>query len=223
MDYGKYVSSLPDDPIDAMSELVSGFEKLHAENLNSSANNWHNLRTTDYQMFFQLAWKFIEKFDLKFEADTIASTNTEIVSFYKRLNDNVIAWLANQIFEKKYMPNTDALIFDPVKNNNLQEKTNELRQLVIKADFLMPKHRDRLFARLEKFQRELNKPIANRDAFLAGWADVNELIEDMGMKSKPLVDRFREIISSATGRDTALITAEDKPKQIEDHSDGTAE
>jgi len=144
----------------------------------------------------------------------VLSGNKNILEIFNDFDVAVSGWLAEKFFEEKYSPMTDSVNISPEKVQLLQDKTNELRDLVAGAEYLDSKHRMKLLARIEKFQRELHKVISSKDAFMAGWAEVNDMMEDTGKKAKPIVDRFREIISAVRSSEPLQIEVAERPKQI---------
>ncbi len=172
----------------------------------SSDTNIKCFSGSHHNLFLCLSW--VSMFRI------VLSGNKNILEIFNDFDVAVSGWLAEKFFEEKYSPMTDSVNISPEKVQLLQDKTNELRDLVAGAEYLDSKHRMKLLARIEKFQRELHKVISSKDAFMAGWAEVNDMMEDTGKKAKPIVDRFREIISAVRSSEPLQIEVAERPKQI---------
>jgi len=201
-----------------MHQICTDFFDMHDDNIRENPNGWQNSYRHEYQMYFRISHKFVTTFQLKFELPTSLNSNAQILNFFGDFDVLVSAWLAEQFFEQKYAPTTDSVQLDKEKSQKIQDKTNELRDVILGADYLDEKHKRSLLLRLEKFQAELHKAISSMDVFLAAWGDINDMVEDTGKKSKPIVDRFREIISSIKPEATLQISAPDEVKKIENRS-----
>lgn len=222
-DFSKYILELPEDHIEALHQICTDFFDIHAENHTKYADRYESFMRHEYQMFFKIASKFVSEFKLDFNVPESANGNENILYFFNEFDILVSGWLAEQFFELKYSPNTDSIRFSQENVKSLQNKTNELRDIVTNAKYLEEGHRIRLLRRLEKFQAQLHLPISRKDVFMAGWVEVNDMIEDTGNKSKPIADRFREIISAVRSREQIQIGADGKPKQITDQSETDTE
>jgi len=222
-DFSNYIAKLPANHVEALHKICSDFFEMHAQNVSSSGSSWSNYKRHEYQMFFRVSSKFVSTFALDFKTPESLSGNQKILEFFNDFDVSVSAWLADQFFEHKYAPLTDSIQLGKKKSQQIQEKTNELRDVILGADYLDEKHQRSLLLRLEKFQAELHKAISSMDVFLAAWGDINDMVEDTGNKSKPIVDRFREIISSMKPEATLQIKSDEKPKQLTDRSNKDAE
>ena len=75
----------------------------------------------------------------------------------------------------------------------LQALINELRDAIIRAEYLDEDHRRRLLGRLEKLQAELHKRVSDLDLALGVIVQIGAAAGRFGEDAKPLVDRVREI------------------------------
>ena len=218
-DFSNYISELPANHMDALHRICTDFFEIHAKNTKTHRTSYVSYRRHEYQMLFRIAAKFISNFGLEFEIPANVIGNEDIWNFFNEFDVSVSGWLAEQTFELKYAPTSDSIQLGSEKAQFLQKKTSELRDIVLAAAYIDEHHRRRLLDRLEKFQTQLHLSISSKDVFMAGWAEVNDMIEDTGNKAKPIVDRFREIVSAVRSRDSARIGEDAKPKQITDQSE----
>jgi len=218
-DFEKYIAELPPNHVEALSKICADFFRMHQTNRKEFGGAWQDSYRHEYQMFYRIARKFVVNFDLDFELPEEIYGNNRIHGFFVEFDIWVSSWLAEQFFDQKYAPTSDSILLDQTKSKEIQAKTNELRDIVSNADYLNEKHRTVLLKRLEKFQAELHKSISNFDVFLAGWGDINDMVEETGNKSKPIVDRFREILIALKPERNLAISSEEKPKQITDQTD----
>ena len=80
-------------------------------------------------------------------------------------------------------------------------KCSELRSIINASKAIDEKFRNRLLRRLSAIELEINKEKGLFDVLLAGTSDAGETLGKFGNDVKPIVDRFKEIVS--IGRRTA--------------------
>jgi hypothetical protein len=222
MDFPEYISSLSDDPVDALNSICTEFFAFYGKNVEYCSKAKMSLgvyKAHDYQIFFSIAEKFIQHFDIDFEHASEIKSHDGVVNFFNQLKLKVSKLYAIQTFDKKFIHSKDNITLSISEKKQIQSQINELRDSLEQASFIEEKHKRRLLIRLEKFQTEAHKAISSLDVFKAGWSEFNDLLEDTGNKAKPIVDRARELFSITKNKDPALIGKDEQPKQIEDKSD----
>lgn len=199
---------------------------MHTENIEATKNatrDWDGYKGHIYKMFYQMSQQLIAHFKpteiSKFSLTREHFTSKDLVSFFSVLHMSAEQWKMEEIFKKKFVERSSTFKLAQEDVTEMNAKIGELREIVSTSDFLHKKHRRSLLLRLEKFQSEVHKAVSDFDVFLAGWSEVNEMIEDTGKKSKPIVDRFTELLGIAKRNKPKLLDQDDEPKQITDQSD----
>ncbi len=115
----------------------------------------------------------------------------------------------------------DFIRLEPPQRTKIQASLDKLRDMISEADDLEEDHRYRLLRRTTQLQDELNKEVSTFFRTLGQMVFLADSIGKAGDKLKPAVDRAREITEmfSFFKSDNAQISADAKPKQIEDKSD----
>ncbi|KPU84560.1 hypothetical protein JI58_02970 [Marinosulfonomonas sp. PRT-SC04] len=74
------------------------------------------------------------------------------------------------------------------------ELCSEIRSLINESAFLTPEFRNLLLKRLGAMEIQINSEKGTLDTILGGINDVAECAGKFGEDTKPLVDRFRDIL-----------------------------
>ena len=75
----------------------------------------------------------------------------------------------------------------------IQQKINELRELIVDSSLFEENHKERLLKRLEKLQMEIHKKMSSLDKFWGLIGDAGVVLGKFGEDAKPFVDRIKEI------------------------------
>ncbi|MBL4749645.1 MAG: hypothetical protein JKX71_03510 [Amylibacter sp.] len=216
MDYGKYIESLSSDHYDALSQICSDFSEMHADNVQKMGNSWTSSRRSDYQMYFHIAWKFIDKFNLDFDAERTANNNG-IAIFFTDLTDSSSAWLAGQIFDRKFSDTLNCITLNDVEKEEIQNLTTSLRDSINKAKWLEDEKKQRLLNSVNEFQSELDKEIGDYYRRLGMLKDLGSAIGEFGQRAMPMADLVEKISNSFVKiKRPKLLGKTEDPKQIED-------
>ncbi len=230
VDFGNYIASLPDDGVSAIETTCSDFFAMHTENrefAGSQKFTWDNYNQHSYRMFFQVSQQLLKHFRST-ETWELANHDFDeelkaIVRYFAQLQMAVSQWAMEETFKKKFVDKSSTFKLAQEDVSEMNAKIGELREIVSTSEYLNSKHRRRLLLRLEKFQSEVHKAISDFDVFLAGWSEVNDMVEDTGNKSKPIVERFTELFGIAKRNRPAMLEQDDEPKQITNQSEGIEE
>jgi len=218
MDFSDFIAKLPDDSVDALNQICIAYEGFHSSNVGENGANWKHYYKHEYQLFYRTAQRFIIHFDIVFIYEHEITDNEDVNIYFNSFRLMVSELYMEQTFDRKYITGKDSISLTKSEIAEIQTKIDELRKTLSAADYIEAKHKRRILMRLEKFQSEIHKAISDLDIFKAGWSEVNDMLEDTGKKAKPIVDRFKEIISIAKKKDPLLIENDEVPKQIEDKS-----
>ena len=216
MDYGQYIESLSSDHFDALSQICSDFSEMHADNMQRMGNTWASSRRNDYQMYFHIAWKFIDKFNLDFDGERTANNNG-IATFFNDLTDCSSAWLAGQIFDRKFSDTSNSIILNDVEKEEIQNLTTSLRDSINKAKWLEDEQKQRLLHSVNEFQSELNKEIGDYYRRLGMLKDLGSAFGEFGKRAMPMAKLVEKISNSIEKiKRPKLLEKTKEPKRIED-------
>lgn len=198
---------LDENPYIALQALCEKYLEFYRETLSKPENQTIELYSEAIS-----AHSFIQSFALKW--------NLQPTKFVPEpIRENNINKLKNLVFEisgkaeKKYTENTaeeasekyDSLFGNiysykiPEKDfQRIQELVNELREQINKSKEIKKEHKKRLINRLDKFQSELNKDMANFDRFWGVAIEVSGHIGIVCENSKPFFDRINEMVDIVT-------------------------
>ncbi|SRR6266436_6285566 len=107
--------------------------------------------------------------------------------------------------------------------DRIQVLVNELRDLISKNQKIEDDHRRRLLKRLEDLQKEIHKRLSDLDRFYGLMGEAGVALGKFGNDAKPFVDRIREIVQivwraqanaeqlPASARPAALTTEQESP------------
>ncbi len=196
----KYIDSLPDEPLLAISQIV-----------NVSLDEWANTpevhEGNNYEYYLE-AFAIVQALaqnvnDLSLDVPKLNGDTREIskqiVNFFmdvkSQIADHFVALKMAQ-FSNKYhakFGNIFAYEFSEGDLNRIQDLINSLREMIVESELFEPEHKQRLLARLEKVQTEMHKKMSDLDRFWGLMGDAGVALGKFGEDAKPIVDRIREI------------------------------
>ncbi|NOX82924.1 MAG: hypothetical protein GXP06_08040 [Alphaproteobacteria bacterium] len=198
-----YMKSLPSDPIEALEKLHEDYLqiKIQAED----HRGWDQAYHREVIHFVAAAKVILKKLD-KDEAFKFPPINQSIDDFFEgsaEFFDEVRRFFVEENLELNFTKIEQE--FYGVVNENIfielsdteiiqiQNKINELRNMVTDTAAFTSKHKQRLLFRLERMQAELHKVMSDMDVFLGGLVDVAAALGRTGDEAKPIFDRFKDI------------------------------
>ena len=199
IDY-QYVARLPKDAHQALDQVINDFRSM----IDWYEDGWPPI--SDGLAYVTAARMLLKRIDYPIE---VAFKDNEITSeFYNeavRFFEEVRSILIQELFSNGQASSRE-FGFEPIiyltdsEIHSIQSKINELRDLIIAADDILPEHKRRLLGRLEKMQLELHSEMSSVDTFLGGMLDVTDALGKSAENLSPVAQLFRDIFESIWGR-----------------------